>query len=167
MAMFKKGDAVICKKHKVSQRLVCDEKGMRLENYIDDYFFNREAVIESTYKECMEEHFKNELHEEFEDKDEYAIKFLDDGTTLAWVQADELVLKAPMDDLSNMVCADKKIMKESEVPQITSDLKFEFMDDRDWIKYTSSCEDFIEQMKTLVAKYSDNLPEKTTFLFKM
>lgn len=111
MATFKKGDVVICKKHKVEQKIVCDAKGMRVENYIDDYFFNREAVIEHTYKECMEEHFKNDLHEEFEDKDEYAIKFLDDGTTLAWVQADELVLKVPMNDLLNMVCANKSLQQ--------------------------------------------------------
>lgn len=68
-------------------------------------FFNREAVIEYTYKEKMEEHFKNDLHEEFEDKDEYEIKFLDNKTTLAWVGADELVLKVPMDNLLNMMCS--------------------------------------------------------------
>lgn len=84
---------------------------MRVENYIDDRFFNREAVIEHTYKGCMDEHFKNELHEEFEDKDEYGIKFLDDGTTLAWVQADELVLKSPMDNLLNMVCTGKSLQE--------------------------------------------------------
>lgn len=103
MATFKKGDIVICKKHEISQKLVCDKNGMWIENYIDDYFFNREAVIEHTYKECMEEHFKNDLHEEFEDKDEYEIKFLDNNTTLAWVEADELVLKVPMDNLINLI----------------------------------------------------------------
>lgn len=111
MATFKKGDVVICKKHEVSQKIVCDAKGMRVENYINDSFFNREAVIEHTYKDCMDEHFKNELHEEFEDRDEYAIKFLNDGTTLAWVQADELVLKVPMDCLLNMVCANKSLQQ--------------------------------------------------------
>lgn len=111
MATFKNGDIVICKKHKVAQKIVCDSKGMRVENYIDDYFFNREAVIEYTYKDCMEKHFKYDLHEEFEDRDEYGIKFLDDGTTLAWVQADELVLKVPMDDLLNMVCANKSLQQ--------------------------------------------------------
>lgn len=103
MATFKKGDIVICKKHEVSQKLVFDAKGMRMENYIDDYFFNREAVIKYTYKEIMEEHFKNDLHEEFEDKDEYGIKFLDDGNTLAWLDADELVLKVPRDNMLNMI----------------------------------------------------------------
>ena len=108
MATFKKGDIVICKKHEVSQKLVCDSSGMRIENYIDDYFFNREAVIEYTYKERMEEHFKNDLHEEFEDKDEYGIKFLDDGTTLAWLDADELVLKVPMDNIVNLIFKQSK-----------------------------------------------------------
>lgn len=76
---------------------------MRIENYIDDYFFNREAVIENTYREAMEEHFKNDLHEELEDKDEYTIRFLDNNTTLAWLTADELVLKVPMDNLINLM----------------------------------------------------------------
>lgn len=102
---FKKGDIVICKKHEVSQKLVCDKNGARIENYIDDYFFNREAMIEYTYKERMEEQFKNDLHEEFEDKDEYGIKFLDDGTTLAWVEAKELVLKIPIGNFINLVGA--------------------------------------------------------------
>lgn len=108
MATFKKGDIVICKKNDISQKLVYDANGMRIENYIDDYFFNREAVIEHTYKEKMEEHFKNDMHEEFEDKDEYEIKFLDNNTTLAWVGADELVLKVPMDNLLNMMCSKKE-----------------------------------------------------------
>lgn len=103
MTTFKTGDIVICKKHEVGQKLVCDAKGIRIENYIDDYFFNREAVIENTYKEAMEEHFKNDLHEEFEDRDEYVIRFLDNNTTLAWLNADELVLKIPKDNMINMV----------------------------------------------------------------
>lgn len=103
MSTFKKGDIVICRKHEVSQKLVFDANGMRIENYIDDYFFNREAVIENTYREAMEEHFKNDLHEEFEDKDEYTIRFLDNNTTLAWLTADELVLKVPMDNLINLM----------------------------------------------------------------
>lgn len=103
MTTFKTGDIVICKKHEVSQRIVCDSKGIRIENYIDDYFFNREAVIENTYKEAMEEHFKNDLHEELEDKDEYTIRFLDNNTTLAWLGADELVLKIPRDNLINLI----------------------------------------------------------------
>lgn len=93
MTTFKTGDIVICKKYGVSQRLVFDSDGARVENYIDDYFFNREAIIENTYKEAMEKHFKNDLHEEFQDKDEYTIRFLDDNTTLAWLEAKELVLK--------------------------------------------------------------------------
>lgn len=108
MSTFKKGDIVICRKHEVSQKLVCSESGIRIENYIDDYFFNREAVIENTYKEVMEEHFKNDLHEEFEDKDEYTIRFLDNNTTLAWLTADELVLKVPMDNFINMMFNQKK-----------------------------------------------------------
>lgn len=103
MSTFKKGDIVICKKYEVSQKLVFDANGMRIENYIDDYFFNREAVIENTYKEAMEEHFKNDLHEEFEYKDEYTIRFLDNNTTLAWLTADELVLKVPMDNPVNLM----------------------------------------------------------------
>lgn len=112
MATFKKGDIVICKKHGVSQKLVYGANGMRIENYIDDYFFNREAVIYHTYKEYMEEYFKDDLHEEFEDKDKYEIKFLDNNTTIAWVGADELVLKVPMDNLLNMMCSKKNEPQE-------------------------------------------------------
>lgn len=103
MKTFKTGDIVICKKHNVGQKLVCDSKGIRIENYIDDYFFNREAVIENTYREAMEEHFKNDLHEEFQDKDEYRVRFLDDNTTLAWIKAEELVLKVPKEQFVNLV----------------------------------------------------------------
>ena len=103
MTTFKTGDIVICKKHSVAQKLVCDSKGIRIENYIDYYFFNREAVIENTYKEAMEEHFKNDLHEEFQDKDEYTVRFLDDNTTLAWIKAEELVLKVPKEQFVNLV----------------------------------------------------------------
>lgn len=39
MTTFKNGDIVICKKHEISQKLVYDANGMRIENYIDDYFF--------------------------------------------------------------------------------------------------------------------------------
>lgn len=102
MTTFKTGDIVICKKHSVAQELVFDSKGTRFENYIDDYFFNREAIIEYTYKERMDEHFKNDLHEEFEDKDEYGIRFLDNNTTLAWIEAEELVLKVPKEQFMGL-----------------------------------------------------------------
>lgn len=103
MTTFKTGDIVICKKHSVAQKLVCDSKGIRIENYIDDYFFNREAVIENTYKEAMEERFKNDLHEEFKDEEEYIVRFLGDNTTLAWLKAEELVLKIPKEQFIGLV----------------------------------------------------------------
>lgn len=103
MTTFKTGDIVICKKHSVAQKLTFDSKGIRIENYIDDYFFNREAVIEYTYKEYMDEHFKNDLHEEFKDKDEYGIRFLDNNTTLAWLEAKELVFKVPKEQFMGLV----------------------------------------------------------------
>jgi len=103
MTTFKTGDIVICKKHSVAQKLVCDSKGIRIENYIDDYFFNREAVIENTYKEAMEERFKNDLHEELKDEEEYIVRFLGDNTTLAWLKAEELVLKIPREQFIGLV----------------------------------------------------------------
>ncbi|EOS48292.1 hypothetical protein C810_01382 [Lachnospiraceae bacterium A2] len=102
MTTFKTGDMVICKKHSVAQKLVFDSKGMRIENYIDDYFFNREAVIEYTHKERMDERFKNDLHEEFKDKEEYGIRFLDSNETLAWLKAEELVLKVPKEQFMGL-----------------------------------------------------------------
>ena len=104
MSTFKKGDIVICKTYEISQKLVCSTYGAKIENYIHDCYFNREAVIEHTYKEYMEDYFKNDLHEEHEDKDEYVIRFLDNGTTIAWVSANELVSKVPMDNLLNIIC---------------------------------------------------------------
>lgn len=103
MTTFKTGDVVICKKSSVAQKLVCDSKGIRIENYIDDYLFNREAVIENTYKEVMEEHFKNDFHKEFQDKDEYTVRFLDDNTTIAWIKSEELVLKIPKEQFIGLV----------------------------------------------------------------
>lgn len=110
MATFKKGDIVICKKHEICQRYIVDKDGIRYENYIDDNFFNREAVIENTYKEKMEELFKNDLHEEFEDKDEYTIRFLDDGNTLSWVSVNDLVIKIPKNEPINTI---NKILKHN------------------------------------------------------
>lgn len=109
MTTFKKGDVVICKKHEVSQKLVFDENGARVENYIDDYFFNREAVIEYTYKERMLAHG----FESAEDKDEYGIKFLDNGKTLAWLNADDLVQKAPMNIFWNTMLNQQKETEEA------------------------------------------------------
>lgn len=58
-------------------------------------------------------------------------------------------------------------MGERQVPEITSDLKLEFMDEKDEMECISVCQQFIERMKPIIAKYADKLPEKTTFLFKM
>ncbi len=69
--------------------MVFDKKGVRIENYIDDGYFNREAVVEYTYRDCMLEHGAIDP----KDEDEYSIRFLDDNNSLAWVRADELVSK--------------------------------------------------------------------------
>lgn len=58
-------------------------------------------------------------------------------------------------------------MEERKVPEITSDLKLEFMDEKDKMECISACQQFIERVKPLIVKYADKLPEKTTFLFKM
>lgn len=108
MTTFKTGDVVICKKYEVAKRTRIDSKGVRAENYIDDSYFNREAVIEHTYKEYMQEYFKDGSHDECKDLDEYGIRFLDNNQTLAWVCADELVLKYPADGLLNMMFKGKE-----------------------------------------------------------
>lgn len=59
------------------------------------------------------------------------------------------------------------IVKERQVPEITSDLKLEFMDEKDQIECISAYQQFVERINPLIAKYADKLPEKTTFLFKM
>lgn len=91
MAKFKKGDIVICKKFTVGQKIVFATDGISTENCIDDCYFNREAVIEYTHKECM---LKCGVKEP-EDKGEYGIRFLDNGELLAWLTDDELILKTP------------------------------------------------------------------------
>ena len=63
---------------------------MRIENYIDDYWFNREAVIEQTYAECMIEH-GFELEDKTEEK--YKVRFLDNNMVLAWLTKEELIAK--------------------------------------------------------------------------
>ena len=89
MRKFNVGDIVLSKKYSVEQQMVFDGNGcFRFEPYIDDYFFNRKAYISGTYKQIMEARF----NEPFEDKDEYQITFLDNGTTLVWVSGNDLIL---------------------------------------------------------------------------
>lgn len=100
METFKKGDVVICKKCEVRERLIFDAKGMRVENYIDDSCFNREAVIEYTRRESkLACGFENP-----EDKDEYSIRFLDDNSSLAWVSASDLISKVKKTRIISQIC---------------------------------------------------------------
>lgn len=61
---------------------------MLLEPYIDDTWFNRKAIISKIYKEYMDK----VLGGDYEDRDEYEITFLDNGTSLAWVDGNDLIL---------------------------------------------------------------------------
>lgn len=88
MRKFNKGDVVLCKKFSIEQRMHIDENGLRIEPYIDDYWFNRKSYISHTYKEYMDK----TLGCSHEDKDEYELIFLDDNSTLAWVSGDDLIL---------------------------------------------------------------------------
>ena len=88
MRKFNKGDVVLCKKFSIEQRMYIDENGLRIEPYIDDYWFNRKPYISHTYKEYMDD----TLGCSHEDKDEYELRFLDDNSTLAWVSGDDLIL---------------------------------------------------------------------------
>lgn len=89
MRKFNIGDIVLSKRYSIEQGMVFDCNGCwRIEPYIDDYFFNREAYISGTYKSIME----SKLGGSYEDKDEYQITFLDNNTTLAWVSGDDLIL---------------------------------------------------------------------------
>lgn len=85
---FDKGDIVLCKKYSVEQRVVIDTHGFRIEPYIDDHWFNRKAYISGTYKQIMDK----ELGEDFEDRDEYKITFLDDNCSLSWISGNDLIL---------------------------------------------------------------------------
>lgn len=94
MAKFKKGDIVICIRFAVSRRLVPNENGATYENFVDTKYFNREAIIEETYKECEEKHFNDEPSvEENEDKGKYVVRFLDNNCSVAWFDDNELILK--------------------------------------------------------------------------
>lgn len=88
MRKFNFGDNVICIKYDVSPVMYFTSKGMTMKNQLNTHWFNREAIISKTYKEAMDEHYGCS---DTEDKDEYEIKFLDDGHTLAWVDGDDLV----------------------------------------------------------------------------
>lgn len=55
----------------------------------------------------------------------------------------------------------------SEVTKAFSEIYFTEMTTTDRISYMLACRCFMENIKPLVAKYTDKLPEKTTFLFKM
>lgn len=89
---FKKGDIVICTKFGIEQSLVIGERGFQIDNHIDDKYFNRQAMVVCTYKERVDE----VLGIESEKHDLYKIKFLDDGSCLAWVSESELVLLTTM-----------------------------------------------------------------------
>lgn len=91
MTKFQKGDIVICKKCTVGQKMVFDGNGFRYENYIDTTYFNREAVIDETWKECA---LRNGLGDH-EDKEEYSLKFLDNENCAAWFTDNDLILKYP------------------------------------------------------------------------
>lgn len=54
-----------------------------------------------------------------------------------------------------------------EVMNALSKLDFASMDITDQMAYILEANQFAEKMKPIVTKYSDKLPEKTTFLFKM
>lgn len=89
MANFKKGDVVICTRFKVSERLVVDKDGIRMEKYVDDHYFNREAIVTCAFKDYHFEHGTVAQN----DKDEYEIEFTDNHTRLAWVSGKDLVKK--------------------------------------------------------------------------
>ena len=50
MRKFDKGDVVLCKKFSIEHMLSFNTNGLRVEPYIDDYWFNRKAYISHTYK---------------------------------------------------------------------------------------------------------------------
>lgn len=89
MRKYNRGDVVLCKKYSVESRMIQDLSGFKFEPYIDDSYFNRKAYISGTYKEIMEEKFGKG---DYTDKDEYQITFLDNNSTLAWVDGDDLIL---------------------------------------------------------------------------
>ena len=45
MRKFDKGDVVLCKKFSIEHKLSFNTNGLRIEPYIDDYWFNRKAYI--------------------------------------------------------------------------------------------------------------------------
>lgn len=61
-------------------------------------------------------------------------------------------------------------MRIDELPEVfnaLSKLDFSQMDITDQMAYILAANQFAERIKPLIVKYADNLPEKTTFLFKM
>lgn len=95
MAKYKKGDVVICTKFDIGQNIVFNNNsGIRYENCVDDRFFNREAVIVKTSKDCMLEHLTEfDDKSQVQDREEYEIMFSDNNTTLAWVDGKDLIPK--------------------------------------------------------------------------
>lgn len=92
MRKYNFGDKVICIKFDVAPAMHITANGLTFKNQINRNWFNREAIICKTYKEYMDKYYGCN---DYEDKDEYEIQFLDDKTTLAWVTGDELVAVYP------------------------------------------------------------------------
>lgn len=81
MKKLKNGDRAICMQYDVIQRdcFYFDKEkmccGFRQENNVNDRYLNRKVII-TGYNES---------------EDSYAVTFLDNGETLAWVISDDLV----------------------------------------------------------------------------
>ena len=95
MAQYEKGEKVICTKFDVCDRVVFDKDGFRIEKYVDDKYFNREAVITDTWKDCALSMFGDSA--KAEDREQYEIEFTDNKKKLAWVYGKDLVRKMSMD----------------------------------------------------------------------
>lgn len=81
MGKFEIGESVISLRYEVETILSVTNHGMKVENRVDTYWFNRKAKVVEKY--------------ELEGRTEYKIKFIDNGTTLAWLKEDELVKEIP------------------------------------------------------------------------
>lgn len=101
MRKYNIGDKVICVKFDVENIICFDSQGITHKNQINTFWFNREAIINNTYKKYME----SILRSGYEDKAEYEIKFIDNGEIISWIPEDELI---PL----NIMKMDTKINKD-------------------------------------------------------
>lgn len=93
MRKFNIGDRVLCIKYEITQEVIVCPKGFEIRKAVDKRYFGKEAVILNTIKNVKEK----QGFENYEDRAEYELLFINNGEKAAWFTDDDLL---PLVDFS-------------------------------------------------------------------